>query len=100
MGWWDWVQDQWDSGGHDRKGQMGEGIRGMRVVIGQVVMVFQKNIKLINFFSHLGLDVIDYGEFKYDLRKFMGLPPWVVGAARPRMSIIVWKLKKYIVISG
>jgi hypothetical protein len=37
--------------------------------------VFQKNIKLINFFLHLDLDVIDYGEFKYDLRKFLGLPP-------------------------
>jgi hypothetical protein len=34
--------------------------------------VFQKSIK---FFLHLDLDVIDYGEFKYDLRKFMGLPP-------------------------
>jgi hypothetical protein len=37
--------------------------------------VFQKSRKLIDFFWHLDLDVIDYGEFKYDLRKFLGLPP-------------------------
>ena len=37
--------------------------------------VLQKSTKLINFFFHLDLDVMDYGEFKYDLRKFMGSPP-------------------------
>jgi hypothetical protein len=38
--------------------------------------VFQESIKLIDFFFlHLDLDVMGYREFKYDLRKFMGLPP-------------------------
>jgi hypothetical protein len=45
------------------------------LILEHLTKVSQKNIKLINFFLHLDLDVIDYGEFKYVLRKFLGLPP-------------------------
>jgi hypothetical protein len=33
--------------------------------------VLQKSIKLIKKILHPDLDVINYGEFKYDLRKFL-----------------------------
>jgi hypothetical protein len=54
--------------------------------------VLQKSIKLINKFFGMDLDVIGYGEFKYDLKRFLGSPPSVVGAAKPGVSIIGRKI--------
>jgi hypothetical protein len=56
--------------GQAKIGWLGTGRSGT----GQSPKKLQRTLLLLTGL-HLDSDVMDYGEFKYDLRKFMGLPP-------------------------
>jgi hypothetical protein len=61
--------------GQAKIGWLGTGWLGTgRSGTGQSPKKLQRTLLLLTDL-HLDSDVMDYGEFKYDLRKFMGLPP-------------------------